>query len=136
MGLPRSEAAPEPPSPLTPAPEPDAGDGDQGTGNPEGDIETDGDAVAAQILGVSKPKYPGLSRRRNEEGRVVLAVEIRADGTHGSIEIVHSSGHSRLDQAAVQALRRAKFVPAKRNGEPVTSTKQVAFTFRLVDSGG
>lgn len=100
----------------------------------DGDLEGDGGAVAAQVRGVSKPRYPSLSRRRNEEGRVVLAVEIRADGTHGSIEIVQSSGHSRLDQAAVQALKRAKFIPAKRGGERVTSTKQVAFTFRLVDA--
>jgi len=100
----------------------------------DGDLEGDGGAVAAQALGVSKPRYPSLSRRRNEEGRVVLAVEIRADRTHGSIEIVQSSGHSRLDQAAVQALKRAKFIPAKRGGERVTSTKQVAFTFRLVDA--
>ncbi|MFQ5808820.1 MAG: energy transducer TonB [Armatimonadota bacterium] len=132
---PMSLPEPEPSSPPTPALQPEAGDNSQASGNPEGDIEGEGGAVAARVLGVSKPKYPGLSRRRNEQGRVVLAVEIRADGTHGGIQIVHSSGHSRLDQAAVQALKRGKFVPAKRNGEPVTSTKQIAFTFRLVDAG-
>jgi protein TonB len=132
MSLPEPEPAPPP----TPAPQPEGDNGDQGNGNPDGAIEGDGGAVGAQVLGVSKPKYPSLSRRRSEEGRVVLAVEIRADGTHGSIEIVHSSGHSRLDQAAVQALKRGKFVPAREAGQPVTSTKRVAFTFRLVDAGG
>ncbi len=117
----------EPPEPIA-HPKPRAGPA------ADGDLEGDGGAVAAQVRGVSKPRYPSLSRRRNEEGRVVLAVEIRADGAHGSIEIVQSSGHSRLDHAAVQALKRAKFIPAKKGGERVTSTKQVAFTFRLVDA--
>jgi protein TonB len=85
---------------------------------------------------VQKPEFPALSRRRSEEGRVVLAVEIRADGSHGDIRIVQSSGHSRLDQSGVQALKKARFIPATRGGKPVASTKQIAFTFRLVDADG
>ena len=129
-------AAPDPVEPRPPAPEETDESDEAGPTDPDGDPDAGGPTVAAQVLGVSKPRYPGLSRRRSEEGRVVLAVEIRADGSRGDIRIVQSSGHSRLDQAGVQALKRAKFIPATRGGKPVASTKQVAFTFRLVDAGG
>jgi outer membrane biosynthesis protein TonB len=38
-----------------------------------------------------------------------------------------------LDNAAVEALKKAKFVPARRMGTAVTTTKRVAFRFRLED---
>ena len=125
--------APEAPAPL-PSEQPDKGNGDQSVEGPNDDVEGDGETAPAQVLGVSKPTYPSASRRHSEEGRVVLSVEIRADGTHGAIRVVRSSGHARLDQAAVQALQRATFIPATKGGKRVTSTKQVAFTFRLVDA--
>jgi protein TonB len=101
--------------------------------NGEGDA-VGGPTVGARLVGVSKPKYPTLSRRSGEEGTVLLSVEIHPDGTHGAIRMVRSSGHWRLDQAAARALERATFIPAKNDGKPVASRKQIAFIFRLVDA--
>lgn len=91
--------------------------------------------LTAKTVGVPRPRYPRYSRRHGEEGTVVLSVEIRADGQRGKIEIVSSSGYSRLDWAAVQALERATFIPARVGDKPVSSRKRVAFTFRLEDPG-
>lgn len=81
--------------------------------------------------GVVMPAYPRESREKGEEGRVVVSVAIHADGTLGDIKVVESSGYSRLDEAALEAVRHSTFIPATRFGMPVDSTKKIAFTFRL-----
>jgi protein TonB len=87
----------------------------------------------ARVRGRLKPEYPRYSRIRGEEGRVVLSVQILADGSSGVIEIVRSSGHRRLDEAAVRAVENAVFVPASIDGEAVESTRRFAFRFDLDD---
>lgn len=64
------------------------------------------------------PVYPSLSRRLGEQGRVTLRVLVQADGTPGDIQVATSSGFERLDKAAVDAVRRWRFVPGKRAGAP------------------
>ena len=51
-----------------------------------------------------------------EQGKVMLRVMVGTDGLPQQIEIQTSSGFDRLDQAAVAAVRRWKFVPGQRNG--------------------
>ena len=84
-----------------------------------------------EIVGLYKPEYPEYCRKRGQEGVVVLTVRISADATGNSIKILKSSGYLRLDNAAVEALKKAKFVPARRMGAAVTTTERIAFRFRL-----
>jgi protein TonB len=77
------------------------------------------------------PPYPTLSRRKGEEGRVVLRVLVNAAGTAQTVEIRASSGHERLDMAARDTVRRWKFVPARRGAEPVPAWVLVPISFRL-----
>jgi len=91
--------------------------------------------VRASLLSECKPVYPRHCRIHGEEGTVVLSVEVAADGRPGVVAVVESSGHTRLDEAAVEALRRARFLPATRGGRPVPSVKRVAVAFRLRDAG-
>ena len=63
-----------------------------------------------------QPRYPPESRRSGEEGLVVLRVLIDQQGRAAQIEIEQSSGHSRLDQAAREAVARALFRPYVENG--------------------
>lgn len=55
------------------------------------------------------------------EGRVVLRVLVRPDGTVERVEVVESSGHPVLDRAAADAARSWKFQPATRDGEPIAA---------------
>jgi protein TonB len=87
----------------------------------------------ARITGLFKPAYPRYSRAHGEEGSTVLSVEIHADGKLGNIEIIRSSGYRRLDQAAVRAIEKAGFIPARKNGRTVASKKQITFRFNLED---
>lgn len=65
------------------------------------------------------PAYPTLSRRFNEEGRVLLDVYILPDGRVGAIKLNQSSGFRRLDAAALEAVRRWRYVPARRGDEAI-----------------
>jgi protein TonB len=82
------------------------------------------------------PDYPPESRRRGEEGVVRLALRVAADGRVESAEVSASSGHPRLDQAAVEAARRWRFRPAMQAGQPVAATLPTAVHFRLTDTRG
>ena len=51
------------------------------------------------------------SRRMREEGRVVVLVEINNQGLVVSARVDSSSGSPRLDEAALTAIRKARFKP-------------------------
>ncbi len=51
--------------------------------------------------------YPSTARLNGWEGKVMLKVSIKKDGQLKDVEVVKSSGHESLDQAAMEAVRRA-----------------------------
>lgn len=82
-------------------------------------------------LGNRPPKYPELARRRGQEGRTLLQVEVSASGRPLNVEIAESSGHALLDEAALEAVARWRFQPAQRSGAAVAGTVEVPILFRL-----
>lgn len=66
-----------------------------------------------------------------EEGRVVLRLLISAEGRVVESKIDKSSGFSRLDEAARQALVLCRFKPATTDGQPVQSTLVIPYRFEL-----
>jgi protein TonB len=76
-----------------------------------------------------QPKYPPESRRSGEEGLVVLRVLINEIGGVARIDIERSSGHSRLDDAACQAVKRARFRPYVENGVPRMALATIPIEF-------
>ncbi|HPU77861.1 MAG TPA: energy transducer TonB [Thermosynergistes sp.] len=56
-----------------------------------------------------KPIYPLTSRRRGEEGTVLLEVRADPSGTVEEVHIVEGSGYPLLDQAAERALKEWRF---------------------------
>lgn len=85
----------------------------------------------ADYLDNPKPAYPPLSRRMGEEGRVVLRVQVATNGLPTEVAIQTTSGSARLDQAAFEAVRRWKFVPARRGDETVAAWVLVPIVFSL-----
>jgi protein TonB len=81
----------------------------------------------------AKPDYPAEAQRRGWQGRVVLRVEVSPAGSPLSVDVRVSSGHELLDQAALRAVRRWRFVPATQGDTPVTGTVDVPVQFRLED---
>lgn len=78
-----------------------------------------------------KPEYPAMSRRYEEEGTVVLRVQVKADGSAGQVEIKKSSGFPLLDESAKRAVQSWRFNPATVDGKPVTEWYEQAIPFRL-----
>ena len=65
------------------------------------------------------PTYPALSRRLGEEGRVVVRVELDAQGRVENARVATGSGVARLDAAALAAVRTWRCNPARRDGQAV-----------------
>ncbi len=87
----------------------------------------------AEYLDNPKPVYPAISRRMGEQGRVTLRVHVAADGNATELQLHASSGSSRLDQSALDTVRRWKFLPAKLGKEPVAAWVLVPIAFTLKD---
>jgi protein TonB len=97
-------------------------------------IPTEGTPIEATSLAVtsrSEPVYPPASRRENEEGTVRLRVLVDEMGRPHEVRVLKSSGHSRLDEAAMAAVKRWKFKPATQEAHAVKAWTQVSVQFRL-----
>jgi len=70
----------------------------------------------ADYLNNPAPVYPRMSRRMGEQGTVLVRVLISADGRAEQAEIRISSGYARLDEAALDTVKRWRYVPGKRAG--------------------
>ena len=92
-------------------------------------------SAQAQGLQNRAPKYPQLSRKKKEQGTVLLKLLVKADGTVGNISVLKSSGFSRLDQAALQAVKHWRFVPAKQQGQSIDFWYEMPMTFALNQPG-
>ena len=78
-----------------------------------------------------KPPYPLTARRRGMEGSVLLRAYVREDGQCIEVQLKHSSGYDLLDNAALQTVKRWRFVPASRGGTAVASWVEIPVSFQL-----
>lgn len=79
------------------------------------------------------PVYPAAARRAGYEGAVVIRAHIQPDGSADRVEIKKSSGYAMLDQAALEAVRKWRFIPARRGNEAVAEWVEIPWTFKLED---
>lgn len=86
----------------------------------------------AAYLANPAPTYPSASRRMGEEGRVLLRVQVGADGRPTDVSIAKSSGFSRLDDIARETVLRSwRFVPARQGDQAVAGAVKVPIDFTL-----
>ncbi|MFQ5494889.1 MAG: TonB family protein [Phycisphaerae bacterium] len=90
-----------------------------------------GVATGVAVLNLPHPTYPSASRRRGEEGLVMLLVEVLPDGAVGTIDVLRDPGHPRLVRSAAAAARKARFRPATRDGRPIRAVVRIPFRFVL-----
>lgn len=78
-----------------------------------------------------EPVYPSRARRRNQEGQVLVKVELSANGEKKDISIEKSSGYPLLDREALKVVRRSTCTPMILAGKAVASTyfRPVVFKF-------
>lgn len=85
----------------------------------------------AAYLNNPAPTYPPMARRLGEQGRVLLKVLVSESGNAEKVQIENSSGYSKLDQAAIEAVKQWTFVPAKRSNEAISAYVLVPIKFSL-----
>lgn len=79
------------------------------------------------------PAYPATARRLGLGGKVVIRAWVSATGECVNADVSRSSGHTLLDEAALAAVRRWRFVPASRGGRDVPAAVEIPIVFRLQD---
>ena len=58
-----------------------------------------------------------------------VRVTVATDGSVDRLEVAESSGNRHLDRAAMEAVRRWRFSPAMRNGQPVSAQVVIPVDF-------
>jgi TonB family protein len=75
-----------------------------------------------------KEIQPEFSKSGRPAGKVTLSLTILTDGSVGGIDIIYSGGQ-KVDQIAIDTMKKWKYKPAMCGDEPVVSDVEVSFTF-------
>ena len=107
----------------------------QQTATPPSPVQLDTEPdYRADYLNNPRPPYPMVARRMGYHGKVILNVEVLAEGKAGQVLLQQSCGHDILDNAALQTVKTWRFTPARRFGQPVTQWFLVPIKFSLEDN--
>ena len=90
--------------------------------------------VGVRYARIAKPKYPRHARKMGWEGTTLLRVLVNQKGKTQLIEISHSSGFATLDKAAMKAVKRWRFHPARSGTEAVESWVKIPIVFNLEET--
>ena len=82
--------------------------------------------VASEV----KIPYPEEARRAGVEGTVTLSITIDHEGKVVAVKVLKGPGYG-LNEAARDAIRRFRFKPAIKGGEPVSTEMKYSYTFLL-----
>lgn len=113
------------------------GTGGAGTGN--GTLMTGlppstggGSGLARPLGGYQvKPRYPESARRQGVEGTSLLKIYVSDRGLVEDVLVEHSAGHQELDLAAMEAVKRWRFEPARQSNRPVAVWVMLPVRFTL-----
>lgn len=90
-----------------------------------------GETRDAIPISTIRPRYPATALRNNQEGWVDVQYTVNADGSVSNIQVTGAEPRHVFDNAAIDALRRAKFSPAMRGGTAIASQQQKRIEFKL-----
>jgi len=78
------------------------------------------------------PRYPLLAQKNDIEGKVTLQVNISKTGDPTQIKIYQSSGYKILDNEAIEAVTKWRFLPATKNNSAIQSSLRIPIIFKLI----
>lgn len=85
-----------------------------------------------EVLREVKAEMPAEAKRAGVQGTVVLRVEVQKNGLVRKVRVVKGLGYG-LDDAAVAAMKKFKFKPARVNGQAVDYTiSRFYYVFEIV----
>ncbi len=77
------------------------------------------------------PAYPPRSVMLGQQGQVIVRAAIDQKGNPEEVVVWTSSGFPLLDKAAIDAVKRWRFMPARRGASTVAAWVQVPVNFKL-----
>jgi protein TonB len=86
--------------------------------------------VKPKPISVPQPSYTDDAQTAAVEGKVRVQLTVDESGKVVDVKLIQGLGHG-LDEAALQAARRATFEPALRCGRPAQATFTIAMRFKL-----
>lgn len=89
-----------------------------------------GSQNAPAFLHREVPVYPLVARRLGKEGNVLLRLTIDEKGNLLNVEVLESAGYG-FTEAAIEAVKKSTFLPAKIDGKAVMSKALLPVKFRL-----
>lgn len=89
----------------------------------------------ARIERVGNLNYPDQARKRKLTGDLVLTVGLRRDGSVQSIDIIQSSGHKILDDAAIRIVHMAAPFPHIPKTEDKVDELYITRTWQFLPGG-
>jgi protein TonB len=87
--------------------------------------------AAGMLLAPLRPIYPQIAIATRTQGTVVVQAVISRTGTVESLHVL--SGPPLLHNAALQAIREARYTPYRLNGQPVEIETTFSVNFQLAD---
>jgi len=102
----------------------------RGGGTGGGVFRVGGGVSAPKEIYAPEPEYSEEARKVKHMGTVVLQLVVGSDGNPRDIRVVRTLGLG-LDEKAIEAVRRWRFEPAKKDGKPVAALVSVEVDFRL-----
>jgi protein TonB len=85
------------------------------------------------LQSISAP-YPASARKLGQQGLVKVRADIDDQGIVTEDKISASSGFASLDNAALDAVKRTRFLPAVKNGRSVASSIIIRVRFQLTQN--
>lgn len=76
------------------------------------------------------PPYPDEAAMRGEHGDVLVVIHVAASGLAAGADVAQSSGSASLDEAAIKAVKKWRFHPAMKEGQPIPFDMAIRFDFR------
>jgi len=96
---------------------------------PPGPVHISSGVATGRLVVPIRPVYPQIAIETRTQGTVVVAATISTDGRIEDLRVL--SGPPLLVNAAVQAIRQARYRPYLLNGQPVEVETTINVVFRL-----
>ncbi len=90
-----------------------------------------GVTTSVGVLRRINPLYPLIAKKSGWEGTVLIRVAVEKNGRASKVDVSRSSGHKVLDDAAVKAVKRWSFRPARDGNIPIRSVVVIPIGFSL-----
>ena len=88
------------------------------------------ETIPQQSKPIVKPAYPKMAKLLKKEGKVILRATIDTDGIPKEITVLTNLGFG-LEEAAIEALKKSRYIPAKKNGNAIARLVEIQFEFKI-----